>query len=1047
MAGSDGAARSWVLAACEADHAAYDGRFTQAVVNVLRSIADGNLDIDPALPYIPLTTVAREIRQELARLSADGFRQTLTASLIDLSADVNVDFFPNPRYDGNQRALLRRNLDATLIPFFDDLDEGLDVRHFLDRAGGVRLTDNMAGCFTGRKSEIMRLSSWLNGWAEGSLAVVTGGPGSGKSAVLGVLVCAAHPVLREPTKPIWIRCAAPPHLIQDAFAAVHARQRTVQEVAASLARQLGLSAEGSNGLLDVLPSLPGRAVIVIDGLDEALDAPRLVNDLILPLARSGYARLLIGARNYTEYSQLFQQAHEDGFIIDLDAISADVLEDDLHRYISDLLRATPEYRSRHGVLGEFAGRAAFRLAQNRPAGEVRKGGEFLIAGLYARHVVRAHTGSPIDDLIRAKDLGESIPCELSEVLELDLALRENQHWLRPVLMTLAHARGQGMPESLLTRLVSIFTAEHDVPTALEMRQALEESRFYIRQTVDVDGVLLYRLYHQGLADHLRVQASVAMGDINAALFTELLAPLGAPGECDWAAAEPYILRHGLEHAADAGRIRDLLDDPEFLLHAPAAAVAVHLHAWDRSAEAEALTGSAGQFLTVRQSALALACLRTRDSTGAELIATLPSRPSLRWQPIWIFQRPKPGSRLVSASPIGDPLEMQAGPVYAVAIAELYGQPVVVTGSKDSTLRIWDMASGNLLSERRAKADAITSVAVTVVDGELLALCGYHAGPPLIWNLTDETVAGVELAHNGGSTHTVSIAQTDGRTLAVVGEGRLLRTWELGSNRLLGELTCSEIGFASATVALAEEPAVVVAGGGNAAQIWDLATQSLVREILISRTGWTRAVAIADRGTTLVAAGDDGVISVTDLATGQSRCSPIAGHEGHIYGLSVSRLADRDVILSGGQDRTARLWDLATGTAIGKPIAGHRHWIRATAIAQLGNDHVAVTGSDDATARIWALEDGRRGYVDVFQRDGEWYVATNSSDGMVAINIASGERQDLALSRVPPASLAFQASGDETRSLHVGDPILYQQGTPDGYLVVATEREIIAYRAR
>jgi hypothetical protein len=76
------------------------------------------------------------------------------------------------------------------------------------------------------------------------------------------------------------------------------------------------------------------------------------------------------------------------------------------------------------------------------------------------------------------------------------------------------------------------------------------------------------------------------------------------------------------------------------------------------------------------------------------------------------------------------------------------------------------------------------------------------------------------------------------------------------------------------------------------------------------------------------------------------------------------------------------------------------------------------------------------------------VATNSSDGMVAIKIASGERQALALGHVPPpAPLAFQTSGDETRSLHVGDPILYQRSTSDGYLVVATEREIIAYRAR
>jgi WD40 repeat protein len=313
-------------------------------------------------------------------------------------------------------------------------------------------------------------------------------------------------------------------------------------------------------------------------------------------------------------------------------------------------------------------------------------------------------------------------------------------------------------------------------------------------------------------------------------------------------------------------------------------------------------------------------------------------------------------------------------------------------------------------------------------------------------LADENVAGVPLHHVDGSVHTVSITYAGGQALAVTGGGRVLRTWELSTNQLLDEFTCSEVGFASAIVDLAEGPAVVVAGGGKEALIRDLATKS-VRRITISRNGWTRAVAIADGGATLLAAGDDGLIAVVDLATGHSLYEPIEGHEGHIYGLSAGRLADREIILSGGKDRTARFWDLTNGATIGDPIVGHRHYIRATALARLGNDCVAVTGSDDATARVWAIEDGRRGYIDVCERDGEWHVVTNGPDCMVAISVTSGEIKDLPSEYIPaPTPIALQTLDIDTKGLHVGESLLYRQKTPDGHLIVATEKEIIVYRA-
>jgi hypothetical protein len=191
------------------------------------------------------------------------------------------------------------------------VDPVLDEEHFRERAAGRGPARDRITCggFTGRAVQLRQLAAWTDGDdgpdGAGELVVVTGGPGAGKSALLGVLVCAAHPQLRAPTRELWRAAAARPsenaHL-----AAVHARQRALAEITASLGRQL----LGPDGALypgpdlypgeDVVPTaahtpdqliiaiaqLPSPPVIVLDALDEALGAGQILERLLLPLAQA-----------------------------------------------------------------------------------------------------------------------------------------------------------------------------------------------------------------------------------------------------------------------------------------------------------------------------------------------------------------------------------------------------------------------------------------------------------------------------------------------------------------------------------------------------------------------------------------------------------------------------------------------------------------------------------------------------------------------------------------------------------------------------------------
>src|SRR5262249_48895169 len=125
-----GARRAWAIAACGPDQQAFDGRFTQAVATVLREIATGRRPIDPALEYVPLTTLAAHIRRELRQLTGAALPQDAVATLVDLAdGDERLPFFRNPDYQGDQ-------IEEAIGGLPGDLDAAFDPAHYLDRAAG-----------------------------------------------------------------------------------------------------------------------------------------------------------------------------------------------------------------------------------------------------------------------------------------------------------------------------------------------------------------------------------------------------------------------------------------------------------------------------------------------------------------------------------------------------------------------------------------------------------------------------------------------------------------------------------------------------------------------------------------------------------------------------------------------------------------------------------------------------------------------------------------------------------------------------------------------
>lgn len=736
-AGARGAAarRAWVLAAAAPDEQAYNGRFSQAVALVLERLRVNGLDTDASLEYVPLSLVTREIRTTLDALwrDAESAGQHLDSTPIALGDEPSQRLFRNPRYAPTPLARLRQAAEESLRSILAELDPVLDAHHYITRAFGGTSTDTATTTclFSGRTAELDILTPWVDGTVPESLAVVTGGPGTGKSALLGLLVCAAQPELRDALFQRLPQSALPGR--DDTFAAVHARGRDAGRLATSIAKQLRLSSLPPQGVTpaELVRRLTATAerrrgpvpTVVVDALDEALDPGELVEVLLLPLAltrvdqrsRGGprpVCRLLVGTRTTDTVPRIVAEARAAGLLVDLDDADPAVLRTDVAGFVRRHLELSPLYHAKGqaAVREKLATELAAALVPDEPLEDGAAPGPYLLARLYL-HQLLAATVPVAPDQVTA--VVARAPRTVVDMLELELARLEDP-FARPLLKALAYAKHPGMPAALLRAVATEFVrarawrdrdasddgvlTEPDVereplpdgPTAEQTAATLDRLAFYLRRTADPEGPTLYRLFHQQLVDQLagrRYRAALTVYD---GLLNPLRTAPGAP--LRWDLALPYHARHALEHAADARRADELIADPGFLIHTGPSFVAMEYARGDTARELAAVYRMSGvRHAAVdaagRRSLLAIDAVRSGRGGLLPLIGGgLP--PAGGWTPLWASG--SAGEEAATTVLRGGP-----GPVgwLAVRPAERWGRTEILSGTSGAAGARWDLASG------------------------------------------------------------------------------------------------------------------------------------------------------------------------------------------------------------------------------------------------------------------------------------------------------------------------------------------------------------------
>jgi WD40 repeat protein len=229
--------------------------------------------------------------------------------------------------------------------------------------------------------------------------------------------------------------------------------------------------------------------------------------------------------------------------------------------------------------------------------------------------------------------------------------------------------------------------------------------------------------------------------------------------------------------------------------------------------------------------------------------------------------------------------------------------MLATSSSDTTIRLWDTATGKLCKTLTSHANWVRAVQFSPDGRTLLSGC---------------------------SDYTIRL--WDWRS------GLVLRTWMGYSNWIWG-------------AKFSKDGQMIACGGGDCTvRLWDVATGKCVRS-LEGHSTWILGIAF-DRDRDLVATGSgDNSVRLWQASTGK-QLKVLNAHKSQV--LAVQFSPTEPILASSSSDYTIRLWQVPEGNLL-RVLEGHQDWIRSIGFSHDGM--WLASAGQDATVKLWNVATG------------------------------------------------------------------------------------------
>ncbi|MFN8440675.1 MAG: BTAD domain-containing putative transcriptional regulator [Caldilineaceae bacterium] len=456
-----------------------------------------------------------------------------------------------------------------------------------------------------------------------------------------------------------------------------------------------------------------------------------------------------------------------------------------------------------------------------------------------------------------------------------------------------------------------------------------------------------------------------------------------------------------------------------------------------------------------------------DVAAGELRQTLQAHPSavqglaLSWDGQWVASGHIDGMVCLWHASDGPSPRYQLSGHSGVAAALVFdgSGTILVSGSYDCTVRLWDVQTGQPRAVLRAHTQKIRWLTMSA-DGYTLA-SGGHDTFGCLWDVRESAAAHGHLLHTlldhdyalyhlafRADSRLLAIASIDqsiylwdvasgqrqdrlkvyrsevyaldfspdGQLLASGGDDCVVQLWEMAALLAEGDRSHPKVaqrffGHEYSIYTISYSPGgdwVASAGRGPHIYLWRASDGQLVSR-LTGHTNDIKSLHFSPDGRRLVSASRDQRLCLWDLSTlGSPRQPPtppyilLQGHSDQIFACAFS--PDGRWIASGGYDRTLCLWDGKRGT-LRQRLLGHTHGILSLTFSPDGQ--TLASSSFDRSFRLWDVASGEQLYASPPQNQSIYRVAFHPSGKWLAL--AMGDNS-LRLWQVSPAQALVTLRG-------------------------------------
>ena len=347
---------------------------------------------------------------------------------------------------------------------------------------------------------------------------------------------------------------------------------------------------------------------------------------------------------------------------------------------------------------------------------------------------------------------------------------------------------------------------------------------------------------------------------------------------------------------------------------------------------------------------------------------------------------------------------------------------LISGGRDKTVQLWDVATGTGLRTFIGHSHVVSSVAFSP-DGKALA-SGSVDRTVKLWNV----VTGAELhTLKGHSSWVDSVAfSPDGKSLASSSEDGTIKLWAVANGVELRTLK----GHGGAVTSVTFSPdgkTLASSSDDKSIKLWTISTGAILRT-LTGHSNSVRSVAFSPDGKFLASGGWYDTVKLWDVASG-AELRTYKGRYDQFYSVAFSPDGQS---LAGVSVNSVELWNVTSGAA-SRTLEGNADDVNSVAFSPDGGSLAAGSGKD---VKLWAVKTGveLRTFIGasslvtaiVFSSDGKTFAGSSGSNIRLWDIVAGVELPTLKGHSSHVNSIAFSpdgkllASGSSDRTIRLWD---------------------------